>query len=385
MHLVSLNVPDLLLGLWRGTINCHGGDRLSSWPWLKLQKGRIWEAHGKTVEMATPYLPLSFDCAPCNPAEKINSGYKAWEYLLYIFALGPALLKPILPDLYFKNYCKLVRGIQLLQQHSIPHEQLMLGTRLLHEFVRDFEELYYHIHFIRQSVHLLTHIASEIMRAGPLACYAQWTMESAIGSLGDEIRQAQDPYANISQRGILRAQFNAINSMMPTLSLKDEDRLPAHSMDLGDGYVLMTACDKVLRSVSENEAVAIFKLWETNRWPNLHHWTKEVKRWARLRIPNGQVARSLHRSRKKLRRTTIVKVSYEICAIRFGEVQYYFYLAFGDETHTISILSVFSDPDSELLKDSHHTVYACHYRGEASLVAIDVKQIKSLVAMIPYY
>ena len=316
MHLVSLNVPDLLLGLWRGTINCYGNDKHHNWPWLKLQKGPVWESHGKTVEMATKYLPSSFDRAPRNPAEKINSGYKAWEYLLYMFALGPALFKSILPELYFRNYCKLVRGVQILQQRSIPREQLVQATQLLHEFVHEFEELYYQrktsrLHFVRQSIHLLTHIASEVTRAGPLACYAQWTMESAIGSLGDEIRQDQNPYANISQRGILRAQFNAIQSMI-TLSLKNESKLPSYSMDLGDGYALLTTCDNVSRKVSEGEAMAIMKLWDARGWPNLHGWTRKVKRWARLQIPNGQIARSVwgDGSSKKRRRTTIVKVCF---------------------------------------------------------------------------
>jgi hypothetical protein len=116
MHLVSLNCPDLLLGLWQGTIKCYREDSHEDWPWCVLKDKHIWKAHGKTVAMAAPYLPMSFDHAPCNPAEKINSGYKAWEFLLYIFTLGPTLLKSILPELYWKNYCKLVCGIQLLQQ-----------------------------------------------------------------------------------------------------------------------------------------------------------------------------------------------------------------------------------------------------------------------------
>lgn len=318
MHLVSLNIPDLLLGLWRGTLKCYGNDSTNDWPWCVLKNKDIWKAHGKTVVMAAPYLPTSFDRAPRNPAEKINSGYKAWEFLLYIFALGPALLKPILPNAYWKNYCKLVRGIQILQQRSIPREQLVTGMRLLNEFQREFEQLYYQrnpdrIHFVRQSIHLLSHIAPEITRVGPLACYSQWTMENAIGSLGAEIRQDFDPYANISQRGIIRAQTNAINSMMPDLSLKVKDKLPEYSVDLGNGYVLLRACDNVLREVPGPEAHAILKLWLEEGWPNRDGWasTRKVKRWARLQLPNGQKVRSAWGegcSLRKCRRTTIVKV-----------------------------------------------------------------------------
>jgi hypothetical protein len=62
------------------------------------------------------------------------------------------------------------------------------------EFVQEYEVLYYQhmesrIHFVRQSVHLLTHIRPETLHTGPLACYAQWTLETTIGNLGREIRQ----------------------------------------------------------------------------------------------------------------------------------------------------------------------------------------------------
>ncbi|KAF8330273.1 hypothetical protein F5887DRAFT_870273, partial [Amanita rubescens] len=42
MHLVSLNVPDLLLGLWRGTLKCYGNDSTNDWPWSVLKNKDIW-------------------------------------------------------------------------------------------------------------------------------------------------------------------------------------------------------------------------------------------------------------------------------------------------------------------------------------------------------
>lgn len=76
MHLVSLNMPDLLLSLWRGTIDCEKTDDCNTWDWAVL-KGDVWKTHGATVADTTPYLPGSFDCPPRNPADKINSGYKS--------------------------------------------------------------------------------------------------------------------------------------------------------------------------------------------------------------------------------------------------------------------------------------------------------------------
>ena len=76
MHLINLNNPDLFLGLWHGMIKVYSPDRLKLWDWRVLV-GEVWQAHGKTVALATPFIPSSFGCAPQNPAEKINSGYKA--------------------------------------------------------------------------------------------------------------------------------------------------------------------------------------------------------------------------------------------------------------------------------------------------------------------
>jgi hypothetical protein len=76
MHLINLNDPDLLLSLWHGMIKIYPPDKVELWNWYVLV-GDIWQAHGKTVALATLFIPLSFGHTPWNPAEKINSGYKA--------------------------------------------------------------------------------------------------------------------------------------------------------------------------------------------------------------------------------------------------------------------------------------------------------------------
>jgi hypothetical protein len=81
MHLAALNLPDLLINLWHGTLDCDVSNNRSTLDWAKLV-GNTWQEHGRQVAAATPYLPGSFDQPPCNPAKKISSGYKAWEFLL---------------------------------------------------------------------------------------------------------------------------------------------------------------------------------------------------------------------------------------------------------------------------------------------------------------
>lgn len=36
MHIITINLPDLLIGLWRGTIDCNKKDSKDLWDWLVL-------------------------------------------------------------------------------------------------------------------------------------------------------------------------------------------------------------------------------------------------------------------------------------------------------------------------------------------------------------
>ena len=99
-------------------------------------------------------------------------------------------------------------GIQIVQRSIITRQGLQDGDKILKNFFKDFEALYYqrkksHIHFIHHGIHLLTHIAPETVWAGPPACYVQRTMEMAIGNLGREIRQNKDFFQNLEERGVL--------------------------------------------------------------------------------------------------------------------------------------------------------------------------------------
>ena len=295
MHLISLNLTDLLIKLWRGTMDCEPSDDRAAWDWAVL-KGDTWKTHGKSVADATPYLPGSFDRPPRNPAEKISSGYKAWEYLMYIFVLGPALLHGILPDRYWRNYCKLVKGIRLIHQCRIIREQLREAHALLVQFVEEYELLYYQrrgdrIHFCRQSLHALLHIVPEIVRVGPGVYYTQWTMERTIGNLGEEIKQPSKPYANLSQRGVRRCQVNALKAMIPDLE-GDTNKLPRGAVDLGNGYVLLRARDKTASELSGEMETAVWAYFRDAVGDLAIDTHLRVTRWSRLRLPNGQIARS---------------------------------------------------------------------------------------------
>jgi hypothetical protein len=319
MHLSVLNNPDLLLGLWRGTIKHYPPNDMITWDWVVLKDKKVWQAHGDSIEAVIPFIPSSFGRAPCNLAEKINSGYKAWEFQLYIYGLGPVLLRHILPPPYWENYCRLVTGIQVLQRPIITPQDLQTGNTALKDFVREFKALYYcckasRIHFVRHSIHLLTHIAPETILAGPLACYAQWTMETAIGNLGKEIRQDKDPYRNLEERKVMHAQINLLMAMYPKLDINyGAPGLSLCAHGFPDKYAFLPQCDRSGKPMAQPKYDALMEYWQHEGWPNQSSWPNAIICWVQLQLPNELRARSIwseSNSKSSLRRTSCVEVSH---------------------------------------------------------------------------
>lgn len=315
MHLFALNLTDLFLSLWRGTMQCDPDDDKSTWDWMVLV-GDVWKKHGEDVAKAAKHLPNSFDKPPRNPAEKINSGYKAQEFLNYLYVLGPALLRDILPKKYWQHFCKFVAGVRIVWQRKIPRDQLQRAHKLFCEVVLDFERLYYQrkesrLQFCRQSMHALVHTVPETVRVGPGGYRSQWTMERTIGNLGEEIKQHSNAYANLSQRGVRRCRTNALAAMIP--SLFPEKSLPAGAEDLGNGFVLLRARDEFHQVVDGEYGTAILTFLEEEEGEAAKEgWLPRVARWACLRLPNGQIVRSVWKEAKMttVRPSRNIKVGY---------------------------------------------------------------------------
>ena len=109
---------------------------------MTVLTGSTWKDHGQDVAACIPYLPGVSDCPPGNPAEKVSTGYKAWEFLVYIYGLGPALLHDVLPEKYWINFCKLVYGMHIILQHEIAADEMAKAHLALLDFWHKFEVLY---------------------------------------------------------------------------------------------------------------------------------------------------------------------------------------------------------------------------------------------------
>lgn len=317
MHLFGLNLAQLLISLWRGTIDHSKDDAPSSWEFAVLSDDDTWKAHGSAVAAAGRYIPVCLvGRLPRNPAEKISSGYKAIEFLVYVFGLCPTLLYGKLPQPYLQHFCKLVFAMRIVHRRHKSKDDLLAAHKALLEFVFQFELLYYaqkpsRLHFVRPCVHALTHTVPEHFRIGSLTEVSQWTMERTIGNLGEEIRLHSDPYANISQRIIERAQVNGLLAFVPELQPKAPE-LPRRAHDIGGGYALMGP--RELHDVDPLIANAFHVFASSHGWRTKSDDSLLVDRFARLLLPNGQIARSwwqeMKRPIEKVRVARNVKVNF---------------------------------------------------------------------------
>ena len=162
--------------------------------------------------------------------------------------------------------------------------------------------------------------------------------------------------------------------------------------------------DSTRRPVSDCEAQVI----RTSGIPDNSNQSPgpvSVTRWARLLLPNGQVARCAWKEKSGGERAVRCSRNVKVLLIwsmiaslpdgfflqltygdkeRFGEVYFFYRISVeGDQWMPVALISLYSIPDPDLLKISSNTLLACRYHGDASLVLVKAESIKSVVAMVP--
>ncbi|KAH8097056.1 hypothetical protein BXZ70DRAFT_895310 [Cristinia sonorae] len=307
-----------------------------------------------------------------------------------------------MPKKYWKHFCLLVFGIRILQQRTITRKQLIEAHTALVQFCMEYENLYYQraperLHFVRQSIHVLIHLGPESERMGPLWAYTQWTMERYIGDIGAEIRQHSNPFANLSERNVRRAQVNALKAMFPDLDTAEcSGSAPRGSVDIGEGYRLLAAHDAIPRLLQEPEAKALLHyLRHAGETIPLNleisSWSAKVERYARLQLPNGQIARSAWKEcQKKLedvRISRMVKLrnvnAPATTPHSYGEIRFFFPFMVKGKRHSLALVSMYSDIDLQIFNDSHKTLAVCRYQGDEGLVVVDAHSVCSVISMQP--
>nr|GAT43773.1 predicted protein [Mycena chlorophos] len=226
----------------------------------------------------------------------------------------------------------------------------------------------------------MLHLVLGVLRLGPPCNYSQWMIERCIGLLVQELRQLSNPYGNLSERALLRAQLNTLFAMSPKLDVKARkaERLPQYSHDLGKGFVLLRCRDRYAIRVEPHIAVGICSHLR------LKIGDVRLKHWARMRLPNGQIARSLFGEAKlslqNIRCSRVVKL-HPIAGTTNGRPRIvsvaYFFLA--ADNHALAIGTEFSPPDEALLAQSHGMVWSL--KGPEEMIIFEATHIQSVVGM----
>ncbi|EIW62750.1 uncharacterized protein TRAVEDRAFT_34095 [Trametes versicolor FP-101664 SS1] len=399
MHLTCLNLPDLFLSLWRGTIQGSIESDPKTWDCAVLAGSDVWTAYGVQVKRATSYLPGFFDRASRNITEKVNSGYKVIEFMTWFYNYLPAMLRWLLPEAYWLQLCKLVRGVKILYAEDILPEELVESKELLTGAVEEYEALYYardpdHLHIVRPCIHLVWHGPDQVILLGSVKTCTQLPTERLIGDLGCEIKQPSNPFMNLSQRALRRCQINAVKSMLPYLDRARQklNVLPRAAKDLGDGYALLRKLDTCARTLPALEAAAFYdylSVWEPESCEGEERetFTCKVRKWARMHVPNGTAVRSAWTEHEKplsqlrLGRVVKARMHTDCYYIKIGDVQYF--TRIGRAEQAVALVSVFRPRDEDLYQRSFKTVELHEYRGDESLCVINAKTIETGIGMIP--
>ncbi len=336
MHMNTLNYCGLLVNSWRGAIEGSVADA-KTFPFAVLvdtPDDKPFTEHGLEVERARPFLPGFFDRAPRNLAQKWNSGFKAIEMENYLYVYAPQMMQKRLPKPYWEHLCKSVRAVRNMSQYEITQECLVATRVLLNEVTELFEDLYYGrnpncLHYVRPVVHNLWHLPDQVALHGSLIVRTQIPMERQIGDLGGSVKQPSKPYANLSQCAARRFKANIIKTLLPSLDRAQRRAmgLPRGAEPVGDGYIFLRALEPCRSKATPAEARAFYNYFARMHpaaveGHSLFSYTFSLRRWARVRLPNGHVVRSAWKEHSKalhcLRMARCVKVRTHIDLTRMS-------------------------------------------------------------------
>ncbi|KAF7312856.1 hypothetical protein MKEN_00969900 [Mycena kentingensis (nom. inval.)] len=211
-----------------------------------------------------------------------------------------------------------------------------------------------------------------------LPYYAQWAMERTIGNLVEELRLPSNPFAHLAQRALLRAQVNALLAMFPELDTtsEKESKIPRGALQLRGKLVLLGTKDSTNYSPPEDEAAAVRAHFGKGQ-----NTAVRFARWARMRLPNGQIVRSTWREKIKvgpIRISSNVKAMFEGKTV-IAQIQYFF---LAGEREALAVAALYEPPKRELLEKSYGTLWVS--RGIQRMVVLRDVDILTVVAMVPH-
>ncbi|KAJ2929000.1 hypothetical protein H1R20_g8095, partial [Candolleomyces eurysporus] len=382
MHLLGLNIPDNLLNIFCGIISCELDDDPNTWDFAVLT-GDVWIRHGNIIALWWPFFAAGFDHVPTNPVEYLNT-----------------ILYNVLPEAYWTTFCKLCAVVKIVLQQRLTWEQIRHAHVLVLEFAVEFETKFVQrkasrVHFVWPCIHNVTHIPSSTLRVGPHGLFSQYTMERTIGNIVKEIKQHTTASGNASQRAIRRAQVNTVKVLILDEANGVSQPLSRYPQSpAGNGYCILWPKEqsKSGRVVPEDKFTALEVYFDTKDVHFLYRRSQmPLKKWGRLQLPTGDVARSAFQESKRsqhapMRITRMVKFEHE-GVTRFGEVMYYFVIKLSEEQqepYNLALISMASLLDDAILEKSSGALRACNFKSGENLVVTEVSSIQAVISLLPF-
>ena len=106
--------------------------------------------------------------------------------------------------------------------------------------------------------------------------------------------------------------------MIPNLDHYAPTKVPQTAIDIGNGFVLLCARDCTARAMLDYEKDALLKYVEDSDIQDMDdEWCPMVTRWARLWLPNGQIACSAWKEKEK----AIVRIARNVKVGKFTSIE----------------------------------------------------------------
>lgn len=188
MHLICLGVMKRLLLLWCS--NAKPPSKLSS-----RQISHISD----NLSVIAPHVPCEFS-RRCRSLLELK-GWKATEFALFLFYVGPIVLKDMLSADAYLNFQVLHVASTILSRTDVLADQSAINyaEMLMKYFVESFTTLYGRKH-VSHNIYNTLHIANDVRRFGSMHSFSAFQFENFLGSIKRQLRSGSKPLQQIIKR-----------------------------------------------------------------------------------------------------------------------------------------------------------------------------------------
>lgn len=185
MHLVCLGVmKKMIVNLW---MNGKPPSKLSSHQISKISQLLVGQH---------PNIPSEFNRKPRSLSEAKR--WKATEFRLFLFYIGPVVLKTVLNHDKFLNFLSLHVSLSFLSKTNWK-DNIEYAKTLLQYFVETFIVIYGSINS-SHNIHNLLHICDDVERFGSLDMFSAFPFENFMRTFKKNIRKTDQPLQQIIHR-----------------------------------------------------------------------------------------------------------------------------------------------------------------------------------------